>query len=156
MGRASLSYGEVISGALLAALGVFILTEARKWTYSGPDGPGPGFFPTWYGIAIILLSLAVIIKPFVKPEPRDAANSVDRMGTIRALSTWAAFAAAVALLQPLGFVITLALLTFFIVAVVFRRSLVTASTTAVGVAATFYVTFPLALNVALPVGLLGF
>jgi putative tricarboxylic transport membrane protein len=156
MGRASLSYAEVISGALLAALGVFILTESRKWSYSTPEGPGPGFFPTWYGIAIIVLSLVVIIKALVKPDERDADEGVDRMGTFRALSTWAAFAAGVALLEPLGFVLTLMLLTFFIVAVIFRRSLATAATTAIAVAAAFYVTFPLALNVALPVGRLGF
>ncbi len=156
MGRATFSYGEVISGAFLAALGVFILMEARKWSYSTPEGPGPGFFPTWYGIAIIVLSLAVVVKALVKPEKRDADHGVDRMGTFRALSTWAAFAGAVALLEPLGFVLTLVLLTFFVVAVIFRRSLATAATTAVAVAAAFYVTFPLALNVALPVGRLGF
>jgi putative tricarboxylic transport membrane protein len=156
MGRATFSYGEVISGALLAALGVFILTEARKWPYSTPEGPGPGFFPTWYGIAIIALSLAVVVKALVKPEERGADQGVDRMGTFRALSTWAAFAAGVPLLEPLGFVLTLVLLTFFIVTVIFRRSLAAAATTAIAVAAAFYVTFPLALNVALPVGRLGF
>lgn len=155
MGKASFPYGDVISGALLAGLGVFILTEARKWTYSGPDGPGPGFFPTWYGIAIIVLSLAMVVMSLRK-APQIERQPVDRAAFARALSTWAAFALAAALLKPLGFVVSFALLTFFIVAVVFRRPVTIAAATAVGAALAFYVTFPLALSVALPTGLLGF
>jgi putative tricarboxylic transport membrane protein len=155
MGRVSFPYGDVISGAVLAALGAFILTEARQWPYTGVGGPGPGFFPTWYGAAIIVLSLVVIVRSFFTRAARQTDDRADGVGTVRALGTWAAFALAVALLEPLGFVITVMLLTFFIVAVIFRRPLVVAGTTAVAIAAAFYVTFPLALNVPLPVGWLG-
>ena len=31
----------------------FIVTQARFWNYYTPDGPGPGFFPTWYGLLMI-------------------------------------------------------------------------------------------------------
>ena len=51
-----LARGDVVSGAVLAGLGVFIVLEARRWEYLAPDGPGPGFFPMWYGIALIALS----------------------------------------------------------------------------------------------------
>jgi putative tricarboxylic transport membrane protein len=155
MGRVSRAYGDVISGGLLAGLGVFIVMQARNWTYSAPDGPGPGFFPIWYGAAIIALSLVLVIKALLNPA-RDEPEMANRLGVVRSLSTWAAFAAAVALLKPLGFVTSFALLTFFIVAVVFRRPLVVAGATALAMAAVFYITFPLALNVALPTGPLGF
>jgi putative tricarboxylic transport membrane protein len=155
MGRVSHASGDVISGGLLAGLGVFILTEARNWTYSAPEGPGPGFFPTWYGVAIIALSLVLIVRSALKPSPEEA-EVPDRFGVARSLMTWAAFAAAVALLKPLGFIVSFALLTFCIVAVVFRRPVAIAGATALAAAAAFYVTFPLALNVALPTGLLGF
>jgi putative tricarboxylic transport membrane protein len=147
--------GDVVSGGLLAALGVFILTEAQKWPYSSSGGPGPGFFPTWYGAGMIALSLVLVVSSVLNPA-REEREPINRLGVARGLSTWAAFALAVALLKPLGFMVSFGLLTFFIVAVVFRRSLVVAVTTALATTVAFYVVFPLALNVALPTGYLGF
>src|SRR5262245_52779331 len=59
---AFLKKGDVISGAVLAALGVFIITQALAWDYYTLDGPGPGFFPFWYGIAMVVLSLLLIVN----------------------------------------------------------------------------------------------
>ena len=50
------SAGDFWSGIALAALGSFIVNEARQWDYMTPEGPGAGFFPMWYGIAMVLLS----------------------------------------------------------------------------------------------------
>jgi putative tricarboxylic transport membrane protein len=155
MAKVSRISGDVISGGLLAGLGVFILIEARNWPYSSTSGPGAGFFPTSYGIAIVVLSLFLMVKSLLNPA-KEENEAVDRLGVFRGLSTWVAFALAVALLKPLGFIVSFALLTFFIVAVVFRRSLVVAGATALATAVGFYVVFPLALSVALPVGYLGF
>lgn len=74
----------------------------------------------------------------------------------RALMTWAMFALCIGLLKVLGFLLAFGLLTFFVVAVMYRRPLASALTVAVGTAAGFYLVFPLALNVVLPVGKLGF
>jgi putative tricarboxylic transport membrane protein len=57
---------------------------------------------------------------------------------------------------PLGFLVRFALLTFFIVAVIFRRPVITAAITATVAALAFHVVFPVVLNVPLPTGLLGF
>jgi hypothetical protein len=104
---------------------------------------------------MIALSLALVVNALLNPmrEDNEAANP---LGVVRGLSAWVAFAAAVALLKPLGFLVSFALLTCFIVAVVFRRSFIVAGTTALAAAVAFYVVFPLALNVALPTGYLGF
>src|SRR5437879_8415098 len=120
MSKDLLRNGEVIAGALLAALGVYIFLQSRTWDYYTPDGPGPGFFPTWYGVAMVALSLALIVNNVMRPKPVGA---VDWQGARRALGTWATFAVAVALMWPLGFVISFALFTFVIVAVVLRRPL---------------------------------
>jgi putative tricarboxylic transport membrane protein len=155
MGRSPLRDGDVISGAVLAALGVYIVLEARNWTYSGPEGPGPGFFPTWYGLGMVALSLVLIVSKVTRRtgEESEAPNWRD-VG--RALMTWLAFVGCAALLKPLGFLISFTLLTFFIVAVIFRRSLVTALTTAALSGAAFHLLFPVALSVDLPKGFLGF
>ncbi len=147
--------GDVISGAVLAALGVYIIREAQQWTYSSAEGPGPGFFPLWYGIAMVILSLALIATAVMQSRSSTRAP-LDWRGVGRALTTWAVFTGSVALLKPLGFLTALALLTLFVVAVMYGKSLKTAVLAAVGNAAGFYLLFPLALNVSLPTGPLGF
>ena len=56
----------------------------------------------------------------------------------------------------LGFMVSFALLTFFIITYVFRRPPLGAAIVAVVAALGFYLVFPLALSVPLPIGMLGF
>lgn len=130
------------SGLALAALGGYIVAEARGWEYMTPEGPGPGFFPLWYGIAMLGLSLYLVFS--------STQAAVDWRGGGRALATWAALAVSVAALKWVGFVVGFAALTFFMVAVMYRKSALTAAAVALGTAAAFYLLFPLALGVALP------
>jgi putative tricarboxylic transport membrane protein len=147
--------GEVVSGVLLAALGVYVIVQSRQWEYLGPDGPGPGFFPLWYGIALVALSLALIGMHLPRalralPEPGN------RSGTTRALAAWGGLVACVALLKPLGFLVAFALFTLFLVRFLYGQTLGKAVAVAAGGAAGFYLVFNVALNVALPAGVLGF
>ena len=64
-------------------------------------------------------------------------------------------AVCVALIKVLGFLIAFALFTCFIVTVLYGRSLVRGLVVGAASSAVFYVLFPLALNVQLPVGFLG-
>jgi len=146
--------GDLWSGVALAALGLYIVFQARQWEYLGPEGPGAGFFPLWYGIAMLALSVLLIVSNLKRGTARGNAIDWTRLG--RALSTWFALAVSVALFKPLGFVISFALLTYFIVAVMYRRPLKTAALVAIASAAGFYLVFDLALSVPLPVGVLGF
>jgi putative tricarboxylic transport membrane protein len=131
------------SGLALAALGGYIVYAARGWEYLGEDGPGPGFFPLWYGIAMLALSLMLVSS---SKEHRK----LEWKGIGRAFGAWVAFAISVAVIKLAGFLVALAALTFFIVTVMYRRPLAVAALVAIGVAAGFYAVFPLALGVALP------
>ena len=131
------------SGLALAALGGYIVYAARGWEYLGQDGPGPGFFPLWYGIAMLMLSLVLVVS-------KTKEEKASWKGAGRAFAVWGAFAVSVAVLKLVGFVVSFAALTFFIVAVMYRRPPVIAAIAAVGLAAGFYVLFPLALGVQLP------
>ena len=142
-----------MSGAVLAGLGAYIIVEARGWEYLGPDGPGPGFFPLWYGIALVGLSLLLVASSF---RGAAAGKPVDWREVGRALTAWAGLAACAGLLKVLGFLLAFGLFTFFLVAVMYRRPVGTAAAVSVGIAVVFYLLFPVALNVALPVGKLGF
>ena len=133
------------SGLALAGLGAYIIGQAWSWEYLGQDGPGPGFFPIWYGIAIVGLSLVLVVSSLAGKD-----TAVDWSGAGRAFTAWGAFALAAAALKWLGFVVCFAALAFFIVAVMYRRPLKVAATVAIATTAAFYVIFPLALGVKLP------
>ena len=147
--------GEVLSGAVLAALGVYVILEARQWEYLGPDGPGPGFFPLWYGMGLVALALALIaLHVRDVPAPRAAAGEGSRKG--RALAAWLGLVACVALLKPLGFLAAFALFSLFLVRFLYGQSVAKSLAIAVGGALGFYLIFDVALNVSLPSGMLGF
>jgi len=146
---------DVLAGGVLAALGVYIIMQANRWEYMGFDGPGPGFFPLWYGLAITILSLWLVMARVLKLR-RDGAGGVDWSGVGRALGTWALFSASVAVMPWLGFVISFALLTLVLVRVQFARTWRRALFTAIGLSVGFYVLFPLLLDVPLSAGKLGF
>ena len=146
--------GDIISGAVLAGLGIFIIVEARGWDYTGAEGPGPGFFPLWYGVLMVALSLLLMVMSVKRGAATGRAVNWHEVG--RALTAWLALAICVALLKVLGFLIAFALFTFFLVYIMYRRPLLPAIAVSVGVCLGFYLIFPLALNVGLPVGTLGF
>jgi putative tricarboxylic transport membrane protein len=130
------------SGLALAALGAYIVVQARGWDYLTEDGPGPGFFPLWYGIGILACSAWLVA--FGKSA------SADWRGTGRALAAWAAIAVSVALLKLVGFALSFGALAFFIISVMYRRPPAVAALVALCAVAGFYLIFPLALGVALP------
>lgn len=147
--------GDLVSGAVLGGLGVYIVGQARRWEYLGADGPGPGFFPLWYGVAMIGLAAWLIARSLVRGGAVPS-GAVDVRALGRALTGWGALAACVALLPILGFLLAFGLFTFFVTAVMYRRPIGPALAVAAGSALGFYLLFPLALNVALPRGLFGF
>ncbi|MCC7485234.1 MAG: tripartite tricarboxylate transporter TctB family protein [Burkholderiales bacterium] len=147
--------GDIVSAAALAGLGCFIMIEARGWEYMGPDGPGPGFFPLWYGIAMVALSVLLVATSLAQ-RAREEAHAVRWREVGGALGAWAGLALCVGLLKVLGFVLAFALFTFFLVAILYRRPPGVALAVSAGTAAAFHVLFPLALDIALPVGRLGF
>jgi len=134
------------SGLALGGLGVYIIAQAWRWEYLGNDGPGPGFFPLWYGIAMAGLSLALVISSVRSSD----GETIDWTGARRAFATWGALAVAVALLKVVGFLISFGALTFFIAGVMYQRRLWVAALAGVLAAAAFYAVFPLALGVKLP------
>ena len=146
--------GDLWSGLALAALGTYIVSQAWRWNYMGDDGPGAGFFPMWYGGAMVVLSLLLVAGAALKRPAPSAAPAVRWGDLARALTCWAAFVACIALMKLVGFAIAFALLTWFIVAVMARQPQRVALPIAIVGAVAFYALFELALDVALPKGML--
>jgi putative tricarboxylic transport membrane protein len=145
--------GDFWSGLALAALGAWIVGQARGWTYMGEDGPGAGFFPLWYGAAMVLLSLVLVARTVMaRPRGEEVALQWRELG--RACACWAALVACIALMPLTGFIVAFALLAWFMVAVLAGQSQRVAITLAAGSAVAFYLLFAVLLDVTLPRGLL--
>ncbi len=141
--------GDFLSGLALAALGAFIVREAWGWEYLGPDGPGAGFFPRWYGMAMVALSLVLVVRSVRAGEsavrPSDASTG-------RALACWGTLLVCTLLSHVVGFYASFALLCWAISTLLFRQRQHSAIALAAASALVFWLMFDLALGVALPRG----
>jgi putative tricarboxylic transport membrane protein len=116
------------------------------------EGPGPGFFPMWYGGSMVVLSLLLVAGTVMKRASQPTAVQWGDLG--RALGCWAGFTASIAAMPVIGFPISFALLTWFIVAVMARQPQRLALPISIGGALVFYALFEWALDVGLPKGIL--
>lgn len=149
--------GELLAGAVLAAFGGFVIYEAHSLPYTSESGPGPGFFPLWIGIGIVVCSLAMLYGYFPRTDRNSEETAmVSRVELARALGAWLAFVATIILLPLIGFGLSLGLLTAFLILVLDRRSPWLAVGVALGLALGFHLVFPVALGVSLPRGPWGF
>ena len=149
--------GELLTGAVLAAFGGFVIYEAHSLPYTSESGPGPGFFPLWIGIGIVVCSLAMLYGYFSRTDRNSEETAmVSRVELARALGAWLAFVATIILLPLIGFGLSLGLLTAFLILVLDRRSPWLAVGVALGLALGFHLVFPVALGVSLPRGPWGF
>lgn len=133
------------------AVALYVVWEARTMEYLSALGPGPGFFPLWLGIVLAGLSLTWFAQVSLQPEgPRQKDFVPDRAGVLRIISILGALAVLSALLETLGFQLTmLAFLLFLLVALGRRNPLLTIVLSLVGSFGIYYL-FKTWLDVPLP------
>jgi putative tricarboxylic transport membrane protein len=149
--------GELLAAVVLTVFGSFVIYEARGLPYSSEFGPGPGFFPLWIGIGVVVCSLVILgALTFRRAANAEETSKISKVEIARALGAWSAFVLAIAVLSLIGFDLSLGLLTAFLIFVLDRRSLWIALGVALGLALGFHLVFTVALGVSLPVGPLGF
>ena len=142
--------GDFWSGLALAALGTYIVAQARGWSYMSEEGPGPGFFPLWYGSAMVVLSLLLVAGAVLKRPEDNGGVAWPEVG--RAMICWAAFVGCILLMNFVGFIIAFAALTWFMVSVMAKQPLKVSLPIAIGGAVGFWLLFDKALDVSLPAG----
>lgn len=148
---------ELSSLVMLAGFGIFVIYESFGLPYVSEFGPGPGFFPLWTGIGIVVCSLVILFNDiFRRGTGVEQTSETSGLEIGRALGAWAVFATAIALLSVLGFGLSLGLLTAFLILVLDRRPLWVALSVALGLALGFHFVFAVALEVPLPAGPWGF
>lgn len=70
-----------VAAGVFALLGVFAIVESRQLPYYTSNGPGPGFFPLWIGIALAVVStihLVQLLVPHRAASRRTAHSALTR------------------------------------------------------------------------------
>jgi len=145
--------------ACICLLGIFIPALITSLGYSLTDalGPGPGFFPFWLSLIGIALTGAMLAQLARGRIFADAAAEIlpDRQAAMQAGGVLVALTVAAALLEPLGFRLTmLPFIAGLLLALGTRSLLAIALTAVVGSFGVFHV-FYYWLKVPLPIGALG-
>ncbi|HEV8720027.1 MAG TPA: tripartite tricarboxylate transporter TctB family protein [Candidatus Binatia bacterium] len=148
--------GNLISGACLAAFGIYVISVASKLPYVSEVGPGSGFFPLWLGIGLVLFASCLIFASFSPLGSEAKSESQSWKTSARALAGWLAMMIAIALLGRIGFALSFVILTMFLIVALDRRPARLAVAVGIGLAVAFHLIFVIALDVSLPVGPWGF
>lgn len=145
--------------ACVCLLGVFAAALATSLGYSltDPLGPGPGFFPFWLSVIGTALAGAMLVQLARGRTFADAPVGLvpSRQAALQAGAVLIALVAAAALLEPLGFRLTMLPFVAGLLVVLGARSIIAITLCAAGGSFGVFHVFYYWLKVPLPIGALG-
>jgi putative tricarboxylic transport membrane protein len=145
--------------ACICLLGIFIPALITSLGYSLTDalGPGPGFFPFWLSLIGVVLTGAMLVQLVRGSIFADAAVEIlpDRQAAMQAGAVLVALTVAAALLEPLGFRLTMLPFIAGLLFALGARSLIAIALTAIAGSFGVFHVFYYWLKVPLPIGALG-
>jgi putative tricarboxylic transport membrane protein len=146
-----------IAGSFLLILAAFVAIEALALRYYTNLGPGPGFFPFWLALCLGGLALAMIVQASLgSPEPRPADFFADRAGYLCMGAVVLALVGTTALLDILGFRLTMFAVYVFLLCALGRQGFFLTFGIALAGSVGVYHIFVHWLKVPLPTGSFGF
>jgi len=142
-----------ITSVILFVLSGYTAIESLKLKYYTSLGPGPGFFPFWLSLCLAALATAMFYQAtFKSSDPRPADFVDSRLGYLRAFAMCAAWVWAVAMLERLGFRLTMLVFFSFLLLTLGRvKWYLVVVISLLGSIVAFYL-FSIALSVPLPIG----
>ena len=141
-----------VAGAAFVVFGIIVFALSGDLPFGRLSAPGAGMLPKLLIILMIAFGVALMAGATVSP-PFAAIDWSDRG---HALLVVIITAVAIALYQRLGFLVTMSLLVFALLAVVERRNLLLAAAYSIGLTLFAYWLFGKALKAPLEQGILGF
>jgi putative tricarboxylic transport membrane protein len=145
--------------ACVCLLGIFLAALVTSLGYSLSDalGPGPGFFPFWLSLIGIALTGAMLMQIARSKIFTVAAVEIlpSRQAALQAGGVLIALIAAAALLEPVGFRLTMLLFIAGLLLVLGARSPIAIALSAVAGSFGVFHVFLYWLKVPLPIGALG-
>lgn len=141
-----------IAGGVFVALGLAVLALSGDLPIGTLSFPGAGMMPKLVAALLVVFGLIIALRAGESaPLATVAWGDLPHAARIVAIT-----AVAIALYQPLGFLITMTLLLFVLTFVAERRPVVAAAAFSVGVVALTYLLFASVLRTPLERGILGF
>jgi hypothetical protein len=147
---------EVASAAVLLAVAIAAVLEARKLPAGTVVAPGAGFFPLLLAAGLAVVAAILLVRALLGPPPAASGAPVAAAERVRLLVVVAALFAYVVLLQPLGFVLASFLLMLALFRAVQSHRWVVAIGESVAAAILGHLVFQAWLGVRLPRGPWGF
>jgi putative tricarboxylic transport membrane protein len=143
--------------ACVCLLGIFAAALVTALDYSLTDalGPGPGFFPFWLSLIGSALTVALLIQNARSREIAAVKLLPNRHAAVQAGVVLGALIVAAALLEPLGFRLTMLLFIAGLLLALGARSPAAISLTALAGSFGVFHVFFYWLKVPLPIGALG-
>jgi putative tricarboxylic transport membrane protein len=140
------------SSLCLMVIGSLTAWQAQKLSVGDYHAPGPGFFPFFLSLLLIISGIAIFIQGLrEKPEKEEKAPRKMRVAV-----TLAAIFIYPFLLEPLGYILTTFLLMLLCIRMMLERAWWFAPAVSVAIAFFSYIIFKVWLHVLLPAGLMGF
>jgi putative tricarboxylic transport membrane protein len=148
--------GWQIATVTLLVLCAFFAFESFQLSLRDALGPGPGFFPFWLGMLGTVLAVFLLTQLHLNRVDLGTETLVfDRAGVRNAVLVLVGLIVATALLDVVGFRVSMLLLIPYLLLVLGARNRVAVAICAVaGSFGVYYVFFDL-LKVPLPVGIFG-
>jgi hypothetical protein len=161
---------DAIVGAVALAIGAYALQGALALGYFYNHAPGPGFFTRFLALLLILLGAAQLVQA-VMPRRRQATGDEhdqggataevatgqpERRKYLRVASVTAGWIVSVALVDSLGFLITMVLLVLYLNVVVDGKRGWRPVLAAILIPGAIYIAFGKFLQIQLPAGPFGF
>jgi putative tricarboxylic transport membrane protein len=141
-----------VAGSVFVALGIVVLALSGDLPVGTLSFPGAGMMPKLVAGLMILFGLLLVGRAGESaPLASLAWGDLPHAARVVAIT-----AVAIALYQPLGFVITMALLLFTLTFGAERRPVLAAAAFSAGVVALTYLLFAVVLKTPLESGVLGF
>jgi hypothetical protein len=141
-----------VAGGAFIVFGVVVFAISGDLPFGSPSAPGAGMMPKLMAglmmlFAVLVMAGAAASQKFSEIDWSDRGHAA-QLVLITAVAVW--------LYQPLGFLITMALLVFALLVVVERRNILIAAAYSVGLTIFAYWLFGKALKSPLERGLLWF
>jgi len=141
-----------VAGSVFVALGIVVLALSGDLPMGTLSFPGAGMMPKLVAGLMILFGLLLVARAG-ESEPLASLPWGDLPHAARVV---AITAVAIALYQPLGFIVTMTLLLFTLTFGAERRPVLAAAAFSAGVVALTYLLFAVVLKTPLEPGILGF
>jgi putative tricarboxylic transport membrane protein len=148
---------DQLTGIIMFVFSLAVMEGARRMPPSGTFGPGAGFLPFWLGVAMAVLSVILLANATREPVLAGGrAPFPSGWKLLPLVETIGGLAAFILFLETLGFLLSIALLTGFLLRVVEREGWITTLMVAVANAGALYFVFKVLLGVSLPKNVFGF